>query len=227
MGPRRKNFTKQDKIKMLLWCDRHCCLCDKSCGIDIEIAHIGKKDDNRFDNGIPVCYDCHSKIGMYNELHPRGNKISPEEIKKRREQIYDKYTRQYTVPIKYIISNYVNPYDTPLVERTYPDVTFNIINLSGELPIRLHIILRAILNDNNVNLNLERGHYTGDKAWNLNPGRQINGHFVIRNKKLKKLKESDFLNIRVNITQKDVLDREHSFLEDGYMFNKGSWYFEP
>jgi len=227
MKSKRKNFGKQDKIQMLLWCDRHCCLCDKSCGIDIEIAHIGKKEDNSFDNGIPVCYECHSKIGMYNELHPRGNKISCEEIKKRREQIYDKYTRQYTVPIEYIISDDVNPFDKSQGKRNYPDITFNIRSLSSNLPIRLRTILRGELNGNKINLNLEAGYYTGNTIWNLNPGRQINGHFKIRNAKLKNLKKSEFLNIRIKIIQIDVLNREHSFLEDGYMLHNGSWYFEP
>lgn len=227
MKSKRKNFGKQDKIQMLLWCDRNCCLCDKSCGVDIEIAHIGKKEDNSFDNGIPVCYECHSKIGMYNELHPRGNKISCEEIKKRREQIYDKYTRQYTVPIEYIISDDVNPFDKSEGKRNYPDITFNIRSLSSNLPIRLRTILRGELNGNKINLNLRKGYYTGNKIWNLNPGRQINGHFEIRNAKLKNLKKSDFLNIRIKIIQIDVLNREHSFLEDGYMFHNGSWYFEP
>lgn len=229
MKQKRKNFTKSDKIKMLLWCDRHCCLCDKPCGIDIEIAHIGDKQDNNFDNGIPVCYDCHSKIGMYNELHPRGNKISPEEIRQRREQIYGKYTKQYAVPIRYIISNYLNPVNTSQRPRPYPDITFNITNLSDYLPTKLRIILRGKLNDRNIDLKLTKGHYTGDKLWNLNPRITVNGHFKIENSNLINLQQNDVLNIRVSITQIDILGREHNFLEDGYAFNKKGnyWYFDP
>ena len=34
------DFSENDKIKCLLWCNRHCCLCGKACGTNIEIAHI-------------------------------------------------------------------------------------------------------------------------------------------------------------------------------------------
>lgn len=112
-------------------------------------------------------------------------------------------------------------------KRTYPDITFNISNLSSHLPIKLLIILRCELNGKKININLRSGYYTGNKIWNLNPGRQINGHFKIVNKKLKILKNSDFLNIKTKIIQIDVLNREHFFLEDGYMFHNDSWYFEP
>ncbi len=229
MSQKRKNFTKSDKIKMLLWCDRHCCFCDKPCGVDIEIAHIGNKQDNSFDNGIPVCYNCHSKIGMYNKLHPRGNKISPEEIKQRREQIYDKYTKQYIAPIQYVISNYINPYIASQELRTYPDITFNITNLSNYLPAKLRIILQGKLNGRKIDLNLTKGHYTSDRLWNLNPKKNVNGHFKIKNKALHQLRDSDILNIRVNITRTDILGREHTFLEEGYVFNKKGnyWYFDP
>jgi hypothetical protein len=226
MKPKRKNFKKEDKIRMLLWCDRHCCLCDKSCGIDIEIAHINGNQDISFENGIPVCYDC-PKIGMYNELHPRGNKISPEEIIRRREQIYDKYTRQYIVPIQYQITDFINPQTSS--KRTFPDITFYVANLSDHMPIRLQIKLKGLLNGRPTDLKLGRGHYTGDKIWHLNPRQAVNGHFEIRNTKLHNLKNSDHLEIRVSITQIDILDRKHTFLEDGYALNKKGnyWYFEP
>jgi hypothetical protein len=229
MNKKRKEFKKTDKIKMLLWCDRHCCLCDKPCGIDIEIAHIKDKQDNSFDNGIPVCYDCHSKIGMYNELHPLGSKITAEEIKQRREQIFDKYTRQYMVPMHYIISSDINPLIPSTNTRAYPDITFNITNLSDYLPSKLRVSLNGMLNDKKISLGVKEGLYTGVKIWNLNPKKTVNSHFIISNKRLINLKGSDRLEIRVSITQTDILGREHSFLEDGYVFNKKGdyWYFEP
>ena len=50
-------FEKK-KIKCLLWCSQHCCLCDKPCGINIEIHHIdGDNSYNLFDNLMPLCYE--------------------------------------------------------------------------------------------------------------------------------------------------------------------------
>lgn len=203
-------------------------MCEKACGIDIEVAHINPEGGNDIDNAIPVCYDCHAKISMYNLGHPRGTKFKPKELIPRREQIYDKYTRHLIVPVPYIITNRINPYTDKRI-REYPDITFNITNISDYLPIKLVIILRGVLNGRNIDLQLSKGHYTGDKIWSLNPKDSVNGHFVIRNKRLVNLKDTDVLEIKAKIKLIDILNREHKFLENGYVYNKkaGYWYFEP
>jgi len=92
-----KDFSEPDKIKILLWCDRHCCLCRKQCGTNIVIHHIeqrGKKSSN-IDNAIPLCLECHGKIKSYNPEHSVGTKYRIQEIKARRNQIYDRYTRHF------------------------------------------------------------------------------------------------------------------------------------
>lgn len=58
----------------------------------MEAAHIisekdGGSDDA--DNGIPVCFDCHEEIGSYNDNHPKGNKTRPEELRARRDRLYN------------------------------------------------------------------------------------------------------------------------------------------
>ena len=226
-----KDFKEKEKIQRLLWCDRHCCVCEKACGIDIEFAHIDPKSGSDIDNGIPVCYDCHAKIGMYNLKHPRGIKLRAKELKARREQIYEKYTRHLVAPVQYFITNVVNPSD-PILKgkyRKYPDITFNITNMSDYLPIRLFITLRGVLNGKNISLDLPTGLYTGDKIWNLNPRNMVNGHFTIRNRRLVNLKKTDWLEIKVKMKLLDIWDREHNFLENGYVYNQegGYWYFEP
>lgn len=40
MARRKYAFDEADKLKALLWCDRHCCLCGKAAGIGIEVAHF-------------------------------------------------------------------------------------------------------------------------------------------------------------------------------------------
>lgn len=84
-------FEAPVKTKMFTRCHRHCCLCLKQCGVNIEAAHIvdeaagGSNDE---DNGIPLCFDCHQEVGSYNDKHPRGNKFRREELRARRDQVY-------------------------------------------------------------------------------------------------------------------------------------------
>jgi len=94
---RKYDFSDEIRNKCLLWCARHCCLSGKDCGIVTEIAHIDPKRNDQ-ENAIPLCYDCHAKIGQYSREHPRGNRFKAEELVPRREQIYDQYTR-HLVPI--------------------------------------------------------------------------------------------------------------------------------
>jgi hypothetical protein len=224
----RKDFREDEKIKRLLWCDRHCCLCEQACGIDIVFAHIDPEGGNDIDNAIPTCYDCHSEIGKYNKEHPLGTKFKIKELKKHREQIYEKYTRHLVPPIQNIISNYMNPYKPVLGKRQYPDITFNITNMSDYLPARLFTTLRGVLNGKRVKLGLSKGHYTGDKAWKLNPMNTINGHFTLGNRRLVNLKPEDKLEIQVKVRLIDMWDREHN-LEYAYVYNRRGdyWYFEP
>lgn len=84
-------FDPDVKTRMFIRCNRLCCLCLKSCGTNIEAAHIideAAGGSNDFDNGIPLCFDCHQEIGSYNVNHPRGNKFRPEELRARRDRVY-------------------------------------------------------------------------------------------------------------------------------------------
>lgn len=84
-------FSPDVKTRMFARCMRHCCLCRKQCGTNIEAAHIideaagGTNDE---ENGIPVCFDCHQEIGAYRDSHPKGNKFRPEELHARRDKVY-------------------------------------------------------------------------------------------------------------------------------------------
>lgn len=85
-------FPPEVKCRMFVRCMRHCCLCRKQCGANIEAAHIvdeaagGSNDE---ENGIPVCFDCHQEIGAYRDSHPKGNKFSAEELRARRDKVHE------------------------------------------------------------------------------------------------------------------------------------------
>lgn len=83
----------QNKETVLLKSKRHCALCEKNAFNAIEVHHIiprseGGNDD--IDNLIPLCFDCHQRVGSYNPNHPKGTKYSVKELKSRRDDIYDK-----------------------------------------------------------------------------------------------------------------------------------------
>lgn len=84
-------FDISTKTAMFIRCNRFCCLCLKQCGLNIEAAHIEDEasgGSNAEENGIPLCFDCHQEIGSYNDKHPRGNKIRPDELRARRDRVY-------------------------------------------------------------------------------------------------------------------------------------------
>ena len=164
--PRPPEFCEEDKIKMLLWCARHCCLCGKNAGLDIEIAHINNKTGNNIDNGIPLCYDCHAKIGHYNREHPRGNKYKDYELKARREQIYDEHTRHLVPPIHF----FLNQTRVNNTQHEIPFVGFHLQHLGDSLPVKIRVEAKVILGEEDIGIVAgTSGYYTGTVEWNINP----------------------------------------------------------
>src|SRR5271169_1644651 len=84
-------FSQVVKSQMFHLSDRHCCLCRKKCGVNIEAHHIIPEAEgglSTLDNGIPLCFDCHAEVGHYNDKHPKGNKFRTEELQATRDRIY-------------------------------------------------------------------------------------------------------------------------------------------
>lgn len=84
-------FPSSVKARAFVRCARICCLCFKQCGTRIEAAHIEAEADGGSDgdeNAIPLCFDCHEEIGSYNPRHPKGNKFTEEELRQRRDALY-------------------------------------------------------------------------------------------------------------------------------------------
>jgi hypothetical protein len=46
------------------------------------VAPMATKTESR------SAFDCHQEIGSYNDKHPRGNKIRPDELRARRDRVY-------------------------------------------------------------------------------------------------------------------------------------------
>ncbi len=55
----------------------------------MELDHIVPRAEggsDEIDNAIPVCFECHAEIHLYNPQHPRGRKYRPEELRAHRDQ---------------------------------------------------------------------------------------------------------------------------------------------
>ena len=85
----RVPFPRKDADGLLAECHRRCSICHRFCGIKMELDHINPdKEENRdsIENAIPVCFECHAEIHLYNDSHPRGRKYHPEELLIHKEQ---------------------------------------------------------------------------------------------------------------------------------------------
>ena len=80
-------FSQAIKEEIMVRSARHCCVCHKAKGINLEVHHIKPREqggEDSIDNAICLCFDCHSDAGHYFARHPKGTKLSPEELLKHR-----------------------------------------------------------------------------------------------------------------------------------------------
>ncbi len=228
--PRPPEFRPEDKMKMLLWSDRHCCLCKKPCGIDIEIAHIDRNAGNDMDNGMPACYDCHARIDRYNPETKRGNKYRIEELKKRRNQVYEEFTRNLVPPILFRPTT-ERTMASPRAGDTLPFIATIIEHNGDSLPVKLKVEVKVILADDIKDVPDESGYYTGKVIWNMNPRRYFFGGFSIAKDDAERARKEE-LKIEARITVIDQFEREHKLLPECWSYKKVReglyvWNLEP
>lgn len=220
---------EENKIKCLLWCNRHCCLCDKVCGINIEIHHIEKNSSDDIDNLMPLCFTCHADVEHYNEKHPKGNKYRIKELKTRRNQIYEKYTRHLVPPISFGFTQTIEDAPPNTQKRKLPNIGFYLRHEGIMNPVRVLIKLKVFLGEKNITEDIKygKGYYNGKRPWKLNPQfRYKNANFNLPNHV--KNSEDDIL-ILPEVTIIDEFDRPHKLLSYGHRYDrKGKyWYAEP
>jgi hypothetical protein len=216
MTKRKHEFSESDKIRVLLWCGRHCCLCGKMTGVGIEVAHLQTACVD-IENAMPLCFDCHAAIGHYNRRHPRGRKYSTAELKARRDQVYEQHTRHLVPPVLYSLTQ---------EGRTLPDVGFQISNLGNTYPVQARVEVNLFQGTRAYGHPQTSGHYNGNYLWNLNPGFGVSGHFNVP----PEMNATEPLRAKVDVTLIDIYKREHRLLPVGYVRTTdphGYWYFEP
>ena len=215
-------FDAAVKTKVMLWSDRHCCLCKNVCGVNIEVHHIVPESEggsNDIDNALPLCFNCHSEVHRYNRSAPIGNKYKAKELKIRRDQVYEEFTRHLVPPVYYCITNVLSPTE----KRLFPDTGFNLVHHGDSLPVRVQTVLE-IIREGQPSLKLT-GHYGGDILWNLNPRFQHAGHFTLPDA----VHNDPLIRIRVSVAVTDQYDRVHDLLPVQFVYVKEGdyWFFEP
>jgi hypothetical protein len=217
-----EEFSEEVKRKVLLWSYRHCCICGKACGLDIEIAHINpakSRGADDIDNAIPVCYSCHADLGRYYDKHPRGTKYKDEEIKKRRNQVYEQYT-----------SHLVPALLPTILPAQLPKVIFRIIPFDRFIPVKVKGIIHVFLDGEDLGpIEDSKPYYSGRIIWNLNPGVGFIGNFTLPRKHETKYSDGKDLQLELRMTIIDTYEREHILLPIcfTYAWAEKSWFLEP
>lgn len=71
---------------------RCCCICHEFAGLYTNIHHIvpeASGGENTIENSIVLCLRCHGEVGHYNPKHPIGNKYSPDELARHRNEWWE------------------------------------------------------------------------------------------------------------------------------------------
>jgi hypothetical protein len=79
-------FSQAVADALLADCRRHCCVCLRWAGQHTHIHHIvpdAKSGSGEYDNGIPVCLDCHAEIESKSNM---GRRFTADELKIHRER---------------------------------------------------------------------------------------------------------------------------------------------
>src|SRR5688572_22644246 len=165
------SFSASLREKLLLWCDRRCCLCKRRCDVLIEVHHIvpeGKGGSDDEDNAMPLCFDCHAKVSHYDTEQPIGTRFKFGELKKRRDQVYDEHTRHLVPALHYEIQRQ---------GRALPDIGFIVTHPGQTPPVQLLVTIDVFLDGTVHNHPAADPLYRGTMRWNLNPSEGVNGHF--------------------------------------------------
>jgi len=213
-------FPSEIREKLLLWCDRRCCLCKKACDLFIAVHHIVRLEDGGTDdedNAIPLCFDCHGKVSHYDAAQPIGTKFKPDELKKRRDQVYDECTRHLVPTLHYKVHQ--NGRDLPMVG-------FSLSHLGNAPWVHAFVTLDTYVNGKRANIPKTYGLYRGQYRWHLNPGEGVNGQFEISQDAMA---DNTDVRVGVNITIHDVYDRPHRLLPVAYVLmpDRKRWFLDP
>lgn len=170
---------------------------------------------NDIDNAIALCTECRKEVGWYNPRHPRGD-FRAEELKPRREQVYEEFTRHLAPPLNYHITQTLSD----RTELIFPEAAFVIRHQSDILPVRIRTAIAAVL-PSGMKIPFE-GIFSGDREWNLNPRFEFSDRFTVPSEAVE---SSDEIRLEVKVVITDMHDWPHTRLPVHFTRNaeKNTW----
>lgn len=95
-------FPNSVKEEALVRSRRCCCVCHQFAGLYTNVHHIVPESDsgsNDLGNAIVLCLRCHGEAGHYNVQHPIGDKYSPKELRRHRDEWWEWCKNNPAVPL--------------------------------------------------------------------------------------------------------------------------------
>lgn len=135
-------FSPAIKSDALILAARHCCVCHRYKGLNIEVHHIVQEADggpNTIENAITLCFDCHANAGHYNDNHPKGTKYSKPELRKAKE-VWHKIVQDHHIQAPSNTSDHFH--FRHLILRDYETATEIFSGNLKEFPFPQTILLR-------------------------------------------------------------------------------------
>lgn len=155
------------------------------------------------------------EIGSYNPKHSVGTAYKVREIKARRDQIYDKYTRHLIPPIHFYPDQQIM---NTTRSHKLPFIGFRLQHLGDSLPVNVRVEAKVVLDKEDKGLvEGTKGYYNGEVRWNINPRTIFFGGFSIKPEYAESDKE---LMIEFRVTVIDQYEREHTLLPQCWRYIK-------
>lgn len=112
-------FPPSVKEEALVRSRRCCCVCQEFAGLHIAVHHMVPESEggpDTLENAIVLCHRCHDEASRYNVRQPLGNKYSPQELRRLRDEWWNWCDKNPAVPLpKYPVS--VSPGSITLFTR--------------------------------------------------------------------------------------------------------------
>jgi hypothetical protein len=191
--------------------------------VNIEVHHLKPEAQggaSDLDNAIPLCFECHAFVGHYNDDQPRGTKYKPDELRARREQIYEEFTRHLVPPIQFNVTQDLGDGS----KRSLPNVGFKLLHLGDHLPVQVRVTV-SVLSPPPREM-IQSPYYSGEKPWRINPRYGISGHFDLP---ARAVDPDQKIELELQVVIIDQYEREHRLLPVGYVYmpENNGWYLEP
>jgi HNH endonuclease len=120
-------FSDPVAARLLADCKRHCCVC-LAGGRALQIHHITPEAEGgtgKYDNGIPVCLDCHARIESKSNM---GRSFTPKELRLHRERWFETVAKNPEVLIR---AAQTTQTQTGPLEALLAELNFNLIACAG------------------------------------------------------------------------------------------------